>query len=251
MGDVLVLCYHAVSERWPAPLSVMPDCLDEQLAILTRRGYRGATFTEAVTAPPHKRTVAVTFDDGFRSVLDLGLPILARYGLPGTVFAASDYLDEGRPLTWDGVDHWVHTEHEDELQSLTVAELAHLRSEGWEVGSHTCSHPRLTGLEEPQLHDELARSKQALEDTLRAPCTSIAYPYGDVDGRVTAAAAHAGYRAAAAMESPRGGPRPHRWPRVGVWHTDPGVRFKLKVSPTSRRLRAAETRTRVRRALRR
>src|SRR3954454_13564814 len=48
MNDLLVLCYHAVSHTWPAALSVTPEALDRQLGQLTRRGYRGARFTDVV-----------------------------------------------------------------------------------------------------------------------------------------------------------------------------------------------------------
>ena len=40
MPDVLVLCYHAVSERFPAALSVTPEAFERQLHLLARAGYR-------------------------------------------------------------------------------------------------------------------------------------------------------------------------------------------------------------------
>ena len=61
MSDVLVLCYHAVSERWPSELAVSPELLDGQLTELEGRGYRVTTFTRAVTDPPWPKTLAVTF----------------------------------------------------------------------------------------------------------------------------------------------------------------------------------------------
>ncbi|HEX9093432.1 MAG TPA: hypothetical protein VF902_05565, partial [Coriobacteriia bacterium] len=67
MSDILVLCYHAVSEDWPADLAVTPGQLDDQIRYLTGRGYRGATFTEALTGHRSGRTVVVTFDDAFQS----------------------------------------------------------------------------------------------------------------------------------------------------------------------------------------
>ena len=249
MGDVLVLCYHAVSRSWPAPLSVLPERLEEQLRLLTSRGYRGATFTEAVTAPPHERTLAVTFDDAYGSTLEAALPVLERVGLPGTVFATSDYVDTDRPIAWGGMERWLGTEHEHELRCMTTGELSELRAAGWEVGSHTCSHPKLPAVDSARLDEELRRSKEVLEDELGAPCTSIAYPYGAVDERVADAAAAAGYEAAAAQASPRGASRVHRWPRVSVYHTDSLGRFRFKVSPLARRLRLAEARTAVRSAL--
>lgn len=251
MADVLVLCYHAVSPSWPAPLSVLPERLDEQLELLVGRGYRGVTFTEAVTWRREDKVLAVTFDDAYASTLRLGLPILERHGLPGTVFAPSEYVDSDRPIAWEGMERWLGTEHEAELRCMTTPELNELREAGWEVGSHTCSHPMLPAVDDDQLHQELSRSKAVLEQKLSAPCTSIAYPYGAVDQRVAMAAAEAGYAAAAALATPIGPPAPHRWPRVGTYHTDSLRRFKLKVSPSARRLRLAAARTAIRSALRR
>ena len=249
MGDVLVLCYHAVSPSWPAPLSVLPERLDAQLALLVRRGYRGATFTEAVTGARDGKVLAVTFDDAYVSTLRLGLPILERHGVPGTVFAPSEYVDTDRAIAWEGMERWLGTEHEGELRCMTTPELQELRAAGWEVGSHTCSHPKLPTLADDRLREELSRSKETLEQKLSAPCTSIAYPYGAVDRRVSMAAAEAGYATGAALATPGGPPALHRWPRVGAYHGDSLTRFKLKVSPLARRLRVGERRTAIRSAL--
>src|SRR4051794_10014240 len=107
MTDVLVLCYHAVSPDWPAHLSVTPEHFEEQLELLVRRGYRGATFLEAITAPPARRTVAITFDDAYRSVLELALPIMRRLGLPGSIYVPTDWPGRPGPMRWEGIDHWV------------------------------------------------------------------------------------------------------------------------------------------------
>ena len=169
-SDLLVLCYHAVSERWPADLSITPANLEAQLELLARRGYRGVTFTEAVADPPSGKAVAVTFDDGYRSVLALGEPILARLGWPATIFAATDFTGTERPMSWPGIDHWLGSEFEPELVPLGWDELGGLAERGWEVGSHTCSHPRLTQLGDAALEDELRRSKALCEEHLRREC---------------------------------------------------------------------------------
>ena len=83
LSDTIVLCYHAVSERWPAPLSVTPQAFERQLELLVRRGYEGATFRDAVLGAHAGKTVVVTFDDAYLSVLELARPILDRLGLPG------------------------------------------------------------------------------------------------------------------------------------------------------------------------
>lgn len=237
MIDVLVLCYHAVSDRWPAALSVTPEALDRQLTFLTRRGYRGRRFTDSISAPPTDPTVAVTFDDNYRSVLELAKPILDRHGFPGTLYVPSDWPDDPRPMRWPGIDVWLGTENEHELQSLRWEELRDLADAGWEIGSHTCSHPHLTQIDDSELRRELIDSKATIEEAIQAPCTSIAYPYGDVDERVERAAAEAGYLAGASIPRVLHAPRAFSWPRTPIFHRDGELRFRAKVSPRLRRAR--------------
>jgi peptidoglycan/xylan/chitin deacetylase (PgdA/CDA1 family) len=239
-ADVLILCYHALSPVWTADLSTTPAQFERQISWLTERGYRGMTFTEAVSSPRRGRVLAVTFDDACRSVMELGRPILDRFGLPATVFAPTDFIGAEEPLHWPGIDGWLGGPDEHELTPMSWAELQTLRGAGWEIGSHTGSHPHLTGIDDRALKDELARSKAACERYLDGPCTSLAYPYGDVDARVVAATAHAGYRAAAGLPGARLGSRDAlAWPRIGIYRLDDDRRFRLKVSPAIRRLRGS------------
>jgi peptidoglycan/xylan/chitin deacetylase (PgdA/CDA1 family) len=241
VADVLVLCYHAVSERWPADLSVTPEALEEQLGLLVRRGYRGATFEDAVKDPPARRTLVVTFDDAYGSVGALAAPILRRLGLPGSLYVVSDYPDSPeRPMSWDGIDRWLGTEHEHELRPMGWDAIGALAEEGWEVGAHTASHPWLTRVaDDAELARELEQPRALLEERLGRPCRTLAYPYGDHDDRVVAAAGAAGYAAAGTLPTRLHAERPLAWPRVGVYHDDDERRFKLKVSRVMRRLRSS------------
>ena len=159
MTDVVVLCYHAVSPDWPAQLAVTPERFEQQLRTLVGRGYRGATFAQAATSPPHPRTLAVTFDDGMRSVLERACPVLAELGLPGTVFVPTDLVGSAGPMRWRGLEPWLGGTHEHELVPLTWQELRGLQNEGWEIGSHTRTHPRLTQLDDEALRAELGQSR--------------------------------------------------------------------------------------------
>lgn len=236
--DTLVLCYHALSERFPAQLSTTPELFARQLRRLRSRGYRGVTFSQAAQKP-RGRTVAITFDDGYRSVLQLGLPILQELGWPATIFVPTDFVGSEEPMSWPGIDRWLGGEHESELLPLAWSELAHLASLGWEVGSHTCSHPRLSELDDERLAYELGESKAVCELHLGGSCRSLAYPYGDVNQRVVAAARAAAYSSAAAL---RPCPRlPLDWPRVGVYFKDDLTRFSVKCLPLVRRLRGERT----------
>jgi peptidoglycan/xylan/chitin deacetylase (PgdA/CDA1 family) len=238
LSDVLVLCYHAVSPTWPSVLAVTPDLFERQLEILVRRGYRGATFHDAVHQPPHERTLAVTFDDAYRSVITHAAPVLDRLGLVGTIYVPTTWPDREDPMTWPGIDDWLDTEHRDELVCASWDELRDVAARGWEIASHTRTHPELPALGDAELAEELAASRAAVEERLSAPCRTIAYPYGFQDARVRAAAAHAGYTAGAALSRLYRIGDPMAYPRVGLYPRDDGLRYQAKVSRVVRRLRS-------------
>lgn len=235
MASSLVLCYHAVSTHWPAVLAVTPERLREQLDFLVRHGFSGATFSDVVTGEVAVKSVAITFDDSYRSVLEHGFPILSEFGFPATVFVPTAYVGLSKPMSWPGIDKWVGGPHEDELMPMSWDELRRLRDAGWEIASHTHSHPRLPELADADLHTELVESREICSRELGAPCRSLAYPYGAVDERVADATGQAGYEAAGALNP--GPANPLRWPRVGVYSFDHPSRFRMKVSPLVRTLR--------------
>lgn len=239
MSDTLVLCYHAVSERWQADLSVTPESLERQLTYLVRRGYRGRTFLQAMTEPPAAKTLAVTFDDSYRSVFELALPILADLRLPATVFVPTEFAERERPMTWPGNDQWIDGPDEDETVCMSWQQLGHLAEAGWEIGSHTRTHPHLPDLDDRSLESELRNSREECEQQLTVACLSLAYPYGDLDFRVLEAARTAGYAAGAALPDRIFLSRRLAWPRIGIYHGDTERRFRAKVGRGSRRLRAS------------
>jgi peptidoglycan/xylan/chitin deacetylase (PgdA/CDA1 family) len=217
--DVLVLCYHGVAPD-PVHGEVTPEALREQLSFVARRGYGWTTFTEAMRGGQPERVAAVTFDDGIASAVDHGLPVLEELGAPGTMFLTVTMLG------WGG--------------RVDAAGAARLAERGWEIGSHTMTHPVLTNVDDATLRQELAESKQALEQLTGTQCTAIAYPTGNVDSRVATAAEAAGYLAGAALEGASSvPPGPLAWPRIGVRGDDSIRIFRLKCSRAVRGARSS------------
>jgi peptidoglycan/xylan/chitin deacetylase (PgdA/CDA1 family) len=236
-GTSLTLCYHAVSEDWDSSLAISPQRLSKQLRRLVDQGYAGATLSEVVRGEAPEKALAVTFDDGYRSVLERAVPVLGELGLPGTVFVPTDFVGAAGPMSWPGIDRWVGTPDEGELVPMNWEQLGDLMSRGWEVGSHTRSHPHLTELSDDALVEELVTSRETCSRELGAECSSIAYPYGDHDPRVKAAAERAGYLVAAKLSPGR--EERFAWPRVGVYPIDADWRFRVKTSPAMRKARAS------------
>ena len=238
MSDRFAICYHAVSETWPAVLSITSRQLDRQLEYLSRRGYAGLPAAEALSSTARTPVVALTFDDAYRSVLTRAKPILDRYGMRASVYVPTDWIGRGEPMTWPGIEQWLGGPHEPELACMGWDELRELAGAGWEIGSHTRSHPRLAEIDdEAKLADELEGSRQVLEDGMGGPCVSIAYPYGSHDERVVAAAERAGYELGLTLPFAFPRPRPLAWPRLGIYHPDAEWRWRLKISRPVRALR--------------
>jgi peptidoglycan/xylan/chitin deacetylase (PgdA/CDA1 family) len=236
---VLVLCYHACSPTWESPLSVSPDDLAWQIRHLLERGWAATTFVEAVLHPRSRRTLAVTFDDGFASVKRHALPVLAQLGVPATLFVPTAFPDSGGPLRWPGIEQWLDGPWAGELEPLSWDGIRQLAASGWEIGSHSHSHARLTLLPDDKLARELSESRRILTAELGEPCRTIAYPYGATDSRVAAAAADAGYLAGGTLARSLESSGPTRQPRVGIYQHDGQLKFLLKVARSTRRLRAS------------
>ncbi len=232
-----ILCYHAVSETWESDLAVTEAQLEQQIQFFAQRGYLGVTFSElerARLAGDPRRLTAISFDDGFESVL-CARPILAQYGFRASVFVVTSFVSTGEALAWPGLDVG-GLDSFDELKSLTWDESRGLQSEGWEVGSHTVSHPVLPALDDGELRRELRDSRAAIVDAL-GECTSLAYPFGRADHRVALAACEAGYASACTLGFSTSLDEPHLRPRIGVVRSDSFKRVGLEAHPLTNAIR--------------
>ncbi len=228
----LVLCYHAVSSSWDCSLAMPEAMMSRQLRRLHGRGYEGLTVAEAErraaagTLP--RRTVVVTFDDAYTSTLR-AKPLLDELGYPATVFVVTSFADSGALLSWPGIDHWADGPHAHELEPLSWTQLEDLHEAGWEIGSHTITHPKLPETDDETLARELTGSRAEIVEHL-GRCDTIAYPYGLADDRVAEAARKAGYLSGLTLTSSHKRDEPLLRPRTGVYPSD-RWRERVKLSP--------------------
>jgi peptidoglycan/xylan/chitin deacetylase (PgdA/CDA1 family) len=194
--------------------------------------------------------LVVTFDDAYRSVLRLGFPVLSELGVPGTVFVPTEYVTAQEPLAWPPMDEWIGGPHEAELECMSWDELRRLRDAGWEIASHSRSHPDLRSLDAVELAAELRGSREDCEQELQQACRSLAYPFSAYDKRVKEAARMSGYETAVTLDlqvalarrtSPTlPGPTDlFELSRAGIYRGDGWLRFLAKTSRFARRLRAS------------
>jgi peptidoglycan/xylan/chitin deacetylase (PgdA/CDA1 family) len=221
----LVLCYHSVTDEWEHQLAVRPSAFERQLASLLRR-FRPVGAAELMEAP--RRALHVTFDDAYADI-EGALEILERLGAPATIFASTSFADGGRPLAVPELAAEAEA-HPARLATMDWSRLREVAGRGFTIGSHTISHPHLTTLSDAEVDRELAESRLQIEDELQQPCTFLAYPYGEHDERVQAAARRCGYEAAFALGT--GASRRNRFalPRADVYRRDSLLRATLKTT---------------------
>ncbi len=209
-----ILAYHRVGNDERSPLFVTPWRFRQQLNYL-RLHYRVVPLGELVTSLRRGErlpapTVAITFDDGYRDNLTEAAPILADFGLPATLFLATDPQERGEPFWWDilalagladpetlaGLKARPHDEFRRAID-LARAELApEVRDEtarrlyltwdevrawtalGHTVGAHTATHPILARVPAAGVRDELRRSRAAIERQIGHAVDLFAYPNG-------------------------------------------------------------------------
>ena len=99
-----ILCYHGVCRDSIRAANWVPDCFvslsafEDQMRHLSSNArvlplMEAMSRLRAGTLPP--RSVCITFDDGYANNLQLAYPVLAKYGLPATIFLSSAYIESG------------------------------------------------------------------------------------------------------------------------------------------------------------
>jgi peptidoglycan/xylan/chitin deacetylase (PgdA/CDA1 family) len=174
--------YHSINTEY------LPE-FKRQIERINRIG-RIISLDELEVPKEGEKTFAITFDDGFRSTAENGLPFLEDLGVPSTIFIPSGCLGKVPHWTTDPGQLYYFEDNEriideDFLRNLPLAIV--------EVGSHCVSHRRLTCLIPEEAERELEDSKQFLEKIMKKPVRFLSFPFNDYDDRVLSLAKNLGY----------------------------------------------------------
>jgi peptidoglycan/xylan/chitin deacetylase (PgdA/CDA1 family) len=217
----VVLCYHSIDPLKPFA-SASPALFEEQVAWLKARCQPVplSAILEARAPETDRPLVSLTFDDGYADNHEHALPVLLRHGVPATFFVTVGLVERDPSV----VKRFqaLRAAAPGEIRSLTWEQIRGLRRANMEIGSHTWSHPNLARCSRTEALGELRRSKEAIEDHLGEPVTSLAYPFGKPGRHVAEETVRlveqVGYRFAAMVlfRGVRPGDDPFRIPRFFV-----------------------------------
>lgn len=229
-----VLMYHRVGDAhndWERKYCVSPQRFAEHMRILARNGWQAISIANFFAWLDGKlelpqQSFLLTFDDGFLGVHEHAAPVLAALGWPATVFLVSQLIGQR--------DVWCETHNPSGVTYplMNASQIRELRTQGFSFHSHTRNHADLPTLDDNALQDQLAGSREDLQDLLGEAVDYLAYPYGRYDDRELQAAQAAGYRAAFSVQPGfnRRDIERFRLRRLDVFGTDSAAALHRKIT---------------------
>lgn len=187
--EVTSLVYHRFGDdRFPST-NIKTETFEAHLKFLKEKGYTGLTISETADVlnsdSPSKKWVAITIDDGYKSFVKNGLPLLKKYGFKATLFINTKSIGYDDYMSWE--------------------DIAAARLVGVEIGNHSHSHPFFLDVSERGrttfFQQELTESQDLMQKYLQFKPKVFAYPYGEHDEYMKPILKDMGFVAAMAQNS--------------------------------------------------
>lgn len=236
--QVPILMYHHIGvSPSGSRYYVTPENFEAQLKLLRDWDYTTISasmlvqaITQGALLPP--RPILITFDDANLDNYSNAFPIMQKYGFTGVLYVPYSYI---------GVPNY-----------LSVSQVQEMVAAGWEVGSHTMSHPsNFLALEPAAMRWEIVGSRQKLTELLGVPILTFAYPFGQNSNAAVDYVHFAGYIAgmgATGFTADQGKSNlfvlqrveirssedPRTLSRFLPWHGDPAFLPPFTPTPTTR-----------------
>jgi len=159
-----ILCYHTVGQEEWGTNDVTPAQLRRHIELALNAGYRFVPASEIARSGGGAKDLAITFDDGLKSVATNAAPIMKEYGLPWTFFPVSEWTEGNVAWANPLVMGWR------DVEAMLAA--------GAEMGSHSATHPDFGQIGGQQMLDEMAGSRDLFERRLGHAPKTFAIPFG-------------------------------------------------------------------------
>lgn len=181
--ELPILMYHSISSgnslrvpksEFAAHMKWLKD--NDYVTLSPEEVYR--VFT--TNSMPSKKSVLITFDDGYTDNYTKAFPILKQYELKATIFMIEQSI--GRP------------------NHLTDEQMDEMMAHGISIESHTIHHLELNRLSKQQQEEELKGSKTFFDQRFSQRTRMVSYPVGRYNEETLKLAKEAGYQMAVTTE---------------------------------------------------
>ena len=197
-----ILYYHKVLPKMPKYKKssvVLLKNFDKQMHYLKRKGYTTISLESLSNYLDNKqqlpkKSVLITFDDGYYSVYKYAYPILERHGMKAIIFLSSNFINGGKnpekvTLCSPSIKSNLNAlkdikQNPDSYLPLSWNNVHFLKSRGYSFGSHMMNHANLSKLSDLQLAKELKASKKKIELKINKNVFALSYPSGGYNCKV-------------------------------------------------------------------
>ncbi len=215
---VQTLAFHKSTSSFSfSSTNYAPTRLCRLLEWLSAHGYQLDS-----AAPQEDRTVAISFDDGYRHTADLLHVLIRQYRVHPLVFIPTAFI--GQANAWDYSHMFRRDEH------FTAQEIRELHQAGVRFGTHGHTHRDLTRLPAREAERELRLSREILEGILGEPVKALSYPFGRLNDVVERSASACGYEFGYTMRFPHATDSPLGRGRIAVYGYDTLLSISHKLS---------------------
>lgn len=185
----VIFAYHRIGEDQSPETNIRREQLESHIKELASGDYNVMPLPEIVSALKNgdklpANAVALTFDGGHSSVIEVALPLLEKQGLPFTVFISTDHIDRKAPhyLTWNDVKR-----------------LDRIR--GVSVGLHPASYIRIYHEPAEEITRQINTARARYRDELGKEPRLFAYPFGEYSAAYRNILEKQGFEAAFGQQS--------------------------------------------------
>lgn len=188
-----ILQYHHVNTGTPAVTSISPDLFKQHLNLIESEGFSVLPLDSMIQSiklgiPFKNKTLAITFDDNYRSIYDNAFPLLKEKNWPFTIFI--------NPKTIRSNDHSNNTSF-----TLSWKQLIEMKKSGATIANHTQNHWHLLKQDlsesdfswRQRIQKDIESAQSMLEKNLGEAPKWVAYPYGEFNTRLKELMANMGY----------------------------------------------------------
>ncbi len=185
----VIFAYHRIGEDGFPETNLRREQFEAHIREIVSGGYNVLPIPEIIKTLKEKknlppRTIGITFEGGYKSILENAIPLLQKHDLPFTLFISTDKAD------WDLREY---------INWNEIKKLA--RSENVTIGIHPASYVRLTGSEKHEIRSQINKAKTRYRENLSEDPSLFAYPFGEYSLAYREIAVQSGIEAAFGQQS--------------------------------------------------
>ncbi|MFH1388269.1 MAG: polysaccharide deacetylase family protein [Patescibacteria group bacterium] len=215
---ISVLMYHSVAHN-NVFFTVKPEMFEKQMRYLKNRDYNVIKLSDLVNLLESneelpKKTVVLTFDDGFEDNYTNVFPILKKYNFPATIFLITGL-----------VNREMNNSQNIPLRILNWKQIQEMHQSGLiDFQPHTVNHQEIN-------KEEIINSKKEIEERLNKKCEFFAYPRGVYNNEIIGILKNNGFKASRTVENGKinKGDDLFKLKRISINSTTSFIQFKASL----------------------